>query len=446
MDKNTIKSFLFASFFVHPCFYFNFVGTMTENFLYYLWKYKLWQIPLYTVDGVSITVVSSGVSNPDEGPDFLNAKVKIGDTLWAGNVEIHLKSSDWKNHKHHKNDKYRSLILHVVYDNDIELNLNFPTMEIKGKFDEKLLNTYEGFMKSKTWVPCQSLLQEVDEFHQVNWLEMLAIERLESKNLIIAQIVENTANHWEESFYITVARSLGLKVNQQAFEMLARSLPMKILAKHKNNKFQIEALLFGQSGLLNQLFEEKYPRDLQNEYEYLRSKYDLTPLDKKIWHFSKIHPYHFPTLRIAQLADLIFSSSHLLSKVIEKDSILGLKKLFSCQASAFWDLHYHFDSFSENKVKKLGETLLNLMLINAILPFVFHYANMHGNDLLKERMLYFLKALPPEKNMITKKWQAIGLKISDAMQSQASISLKNDYCEKKRCLQCSFGNYLIKRT
>ncbi|MEI8203547.1 MAG: DUF2851 family protein [Bacteroidota bacterium] len=417
---------------------------MTESFLHYLWKFRLLQPFLKSTEGNNIEIISQGILNSDEGPDFQNAKIKIGETLWAGNVEIHLKSSDWKHHAHDLNDKYKSIILHVVYENDKELDLNVPVLELKGKFDEKLLNTYEEFMQSKQWVACENMLTAVDEFHISLWLEKLCIERLENKSIQVKQILANSNSNWEEAFYIAVARALGAKVNPHPFEILARSLPLQILAKHKNNLFQIEALLFGQSGMLNDTFVDEYPNSLKVEYAFLKNKYQLLPLDKKIWKFAKIHPNNFPTLRISQFADLIYSSSHLLSKVLEANSLSSLNALFDAKASLYWDSHYVFSKQSSVKDKILGDMNKKLIIINAVIPFSFYYAICNGNAELKERMLQFLRELPPENNYLVHHWRHIGLKINDAFQSQAAIELKNNYCDQKKCLQCEIGSFLIR--
>ena len=417
---------------------------MTEAFLYYLWKFKLLKTPLFTEDGLNIDIISPGLLNLEEGPDFQNAKIKIGDTLWAGNVEIHLKSSDWQQHQHNLNNKYQSIILHVVYQNDKIISLNAPVLELKDKFNDNLFQTYLQFMQSNLWIPCQNILSQVDEFLISLWLENLSIERLNYKILQIQQIVQQSNFNWEESFYIVLARAMGGKTNQLPFEMLARSLPLKIIAKHKNSLFNIESLLFGQAGYLDMPMYDDYSCNLQKEYFYLKEVYNLKSLNSSIWYSKRVHPNSFPTVRIAQFASLIYKSNHLLSKVLEAKDIETLSTLCSAVASSYWDEHYFFSKITKLNQKKIGALHLNSLIINAIIPFISHYADTRGDAPTKERMLQLLRQLPPEVNQIIYNWIKTGLKITDAAQSQAAIHLKNNYCDQKKCLQCSIGISLIK--
>jgi hypothetical protein len=418
---------------------------LNESFLHYLWKFKLLKSSLFTIDGEEIQIISQGVQNFDEGPDFLNAKLKIGETLWAGNIEIHVLASHWKLHKHQQNDKYKSVILHVVYQNDTDLDLKIPVLEVKGKFNEELLHTYENFMKSKQWVACENQIKDIEPLKLNLWLEKLGVERLEKKTQLFVEILQNNKHNWEEAYYQIIARTFGLKVNADAFLNLAKSLPLSILAKHKSSLFQLETLLFGQAGMLQSQFKDEYPQQLQNEYAYLKKKFNLSSIDKKAWHFARLHPSNFPTIRIAQFAHLVFSSSHLLTKSIEAKDLQQFYSLFNCKSSAYWDTHYTFDSKpSAKRVKQFGKTMQQLLLINAVFPFMFYYAKEKGIDKLKDKSIEMLKMLPLEKNKIINKWINIGLQINDSFQSQAAIELKTNYCDKKLCLQCNLGIQLIR--
>jgi len=417
---------------------------MSEEFLLYLWKYrKLVPEKLLTSDGQPIVVLKTGEQNINAGPDFFNAQIKIGITRWAGNVEIHLKSSDWNKHKHNTDKAYDNVILHVVYENDVPIyrknGERIPVVTIKGSFDEELYIKYRQLISNKNWIPCEKLLSAVDPFIVSQWLSRLMIERLENKYTTMAELLAINKNNIEETFYQALGRNFGFNLNSLPFEMLARSLPQRILAKHKDSLYQIEALLFGQAGLLDEELKDDYNISLRKEYFYLKKKYQLQSIEKQVWKFLRLRPSGFPTIRIAQFADLIYHSQGLFSAVMECKTMADLRKLFDVKASEYWNSHHHFGKSSAYKEKKLGSASVDLLLINTVVPFLFIYCKTKGEEKYGKRALKFLEQLKPEKNSIITHWQSIGLNADAAFQSQALLELKKNYCNNKRCLNCGIG-------
>jgi len=423
---------------------------MNEKLLHYIWQHKLYTAhALKTAEGETIEVIDPGKLNTDAGPDFFNAKLKIGDTLWAGNVEVHINASDWIKHKHDIDTVYDSVILHVVNYIDVPIyrsngeaipqaQLIFPT-EIEQRYEELLANTQ--------WVPCANKLNEVDDIFIHSCLSAALTERLTNKSEAIFNLLEENKNNWEETFYIILARSFGFSTNSDAFELLAKSLPLSCLGKHKDNLFQIEALLFGQSGLLQLKKKEPdvYQRSLQKEYDFLQAKFNLTPIDGKLWKMLRLRPTNFPYLRIAQFAALVHQSSKLFSKIVENPSLRELQKLFNCEPSDYWMSHYLFGEICPVKSKKLGKTAIDILLINTVVPFLFCYGQSKQNEALQDIALSLLEELPAEKNNITENWSLLGIKATSAFDSQALIQLKKQYCDDKKCLRCRIGHKVLSK-
>ena len=331
---------------------------MKEEFLQFIWKYRLYnKAELQSTHNENIEIINEGLHNCDSGPDFFNAKIKIRDTVWAGNVEVHINSSDWYVHKHHQDKAYDNVILQVVYNHDKEVCRTngqlIPTLELK--FDQKLLSNYDSLISQETWVPCQKEIDRVDSFTMQNWLEKLTIEMLEDKSIRIKELLAQTNNSWQEAFYIQVARNFGFKLNADPFEQLAKSLPLKTLAKHKSNLFQIEALLFGQAGFLTEELGDDYYLHLKKEYDYLRKKFKLRALEKHLWKFLRSRPGNFPSIRIAQFATLVYNSTALFSKVLETKTMKEFDALFKVNPSEYWNTHYQFNKESVKKSKTLGK-------------------------------------------------------------------------------------------
>ncbi|MGE5427935.1 MAG: DUF2851 family protein [Methylococcaceae bacterium] len=420
---------------------------MKEEFLQFIWRHGLYQKEkLKTTDGQPLEILSGGQSNYDSGPDFFNAKVKIGKTVWAGNIEIHQRSSHWYQHRHDSDAAYENVILHVVEADDKPVRVKnhaLPTLLID--YQQALRSNYENLLKSRHWIACQERLSEVDPFILRFWFSSLMIERLESKTGEIVKLLEQNKNNWNETFYQLLARNFGMKTNALPFELLAKSLPLNILSKHKNDLFQTEALLFGQSGLLNEaLLGDDYFLSLRKEYSFLYKKYSLSGIEAHLWKFMRLRPINFPTVRIAQLAGLIHHSSALFSHILETEEMEELRKLFRMTASEYWNSHYRFNKPSEdNHPKTLGETAFNNLVINTIVPMLFVYGDQHLDQAMKDRALFMLEKLAPEENKIIRQWNESGIESRSAFETQALLQLKNSYCDQKKCLNCQLGAKII---
>jgi len=421
----------------------------TEDFLHYIWTFKLFNTQeLNTVQNEPITILKSGQHNTDAGPDFFNAQIKIGETIWAGNVEIHINSSDWIKHHHEKDNAYNNVVLHVVYHHDVDIrtaNGNLiPTVELKSLIDPKLISKYKQLISSKNWIACSKQINQVDDFILQNWLERLIFERLERKSIEITETLLLNKNDWEETFYQVLFKYFGLKVNAQPFHLLAKNSPLKIVEKHKN-LLSIEALLFGQAGFLTKDVDDEYFLRLKKEYQFLSSKFNLTPLDKSLWKFLRLRPANFPTLRIAQLAKLLTQETRLFSRILAIDSVQELQKLFSVSASDYWNTHYQFGITQKtNTAKRTGKIMTDSLIVNVVVPILFVYASSIQNEDLKNKAIRFLEQLNAEKNTIILNFEKLGIKSKNALQSQALIELKTNFCSQKKCLHCSIGNHLLK--
>jgi len=422
---------------------------MTEDFLYYIWQYRLINRDIETTNGEAVILIDMGQRNEGSGPDFFNARIKIGSTEWAGNVEMHTKSSDWIRHGHEKDANYDSVILHVVYECDMMIrnatDEEIPCLELKGKIDERLYFRYRKLIASREWIACAPQLNEVPDLILYTWLDRLLAERLERKTDYIEGFLKSSKGNWETAFYYALARNFGFNVNAEPFEQLARSIPLDVLAKNRDSIFKIEALLFGQSGMLNVRLKEDYSQRLIKEYNFLKKKYNLEPIAGYHWKFMRLRPGNFPSIRIAQFAQLIFKSTHLLSKIVKTEKLAQLKDFFQLQASEYWDEHYSFGKKSKKKSKRMGEPSFDLILINTLVPFLFVYANHQQDEELRARTLNFLSQTKAEQNSIVKRFRESGIVANNAAQSQALLTLKNDYCKYLKCLDCAVGNRLIRK-
>ncbi len=418
---------------------------MNEAFLYHIWKFRLFnQHNLMTTDGQPLHILKTGSRNDDSGPDFFNARIKAGDTEWAGNVEIDVTSADWYLHGHDKNDAFAKIILHVVYEVTKPLHHNFPVLELKNYLYKNLIIRYNNLQQSTNTIPCKNQLPEINNITLNSWLERLLIERAEEKSKGIEISLKENKLDWEITFYHFLARNFGFKTNALPFEMLAKNLPLPALAKQKDNLLQVEALLFGQAGFLEDKSRDNYFNQLKKEYLFLSQKYALSPLQKSIWKFARLHPANFPTVRIAQFASLIHKSSHLFSKVIETDNNKDLLPLFDVTPSEYWLNHYHFEKASDKKSKSLGQSSAENILINTVVPFLFVYGKLKKNDIFRERALSLLEKIKPENNIIIRDWRSAGIKAEHAWHTQALIQLRNNYCNKKQCLNCAIGLKILK--
>ncbi|MEP7107910.1 MAG: DUF2851 family protein [Ferruginibacter sp.] len=417
---------------------------MNERLLQYIWQFQHFnRNELVTGDGESLSIIYPGNINSNQGPDFLDAKIKVGNTIWAGNIELHILSSDWNNHKHSNDRNYGNVILHVVWRDDMSPQLSFPLLELQSKVSKILLEKYDELMKAKSFIACDAMIHKVTPITWVGWKERLLVERMQKKTTLILDWLDNNNNHWEETFWWLISRNFGTTVNSDAFEKLARSLPVSILAKHKSQIHQTEALLFGQAGLLDNDFTEDYPQLLQKEYRFYKKKYRLQPLRIPL-HFLRMRPSNFPTVRLAQMAMLVHNSSHLFSIVKESVLLGDLKKLLSVTANDYWHYHYTFDEVTAFREKKLGIQMINSIITNTIIPILFAYGHHHQENIYKERAMRWLEQIGEEKNSITKGFTLLGISNKNAFDSQALIQLKNEYCNHKRCLECTVGNKLLR--
>ncbi len=417
---------------------------MKEEFIYYLWENRLLSNDLVTVDGEEVNIISVGIRNHDSGPDYLDTRIKIGDTLWVGHVEMHVNTSDWFRHGHQDDEAYNNVVLHVVYHNDCE-RLNIPTVEIAGKFDENILARYEGFMRSRQWIPCEKIISNVQQFTWLSWLERLVVERLETEvKDVFTCLVENNYD-WEEAVYQRVMRYLGMKVNNDACERLAKILPLKILRKHIDNALQVEAMIFGCAGFLEGMFEEPYPVLLQREFKILKSKFNLSVMPMACWKFLRMRPPNFPTVRLAQTASLICSCDTLFSKILTINDLKTIRNVFDVKTNDYWDTHFIFGKPSKKITKTFGTTAVDMLIINAIAPVLFCYGIYHDNEALKEKSLGFLEKMKPEDNLVIRKFEKMGVNVCNAQQSQAVLHLYKCYCKKRKCLNCRVFSALFKK-
>ena len=420
---------------------------MTEEFLHYIWQFRLLNNNLQTDDGDPLTVLHPGFHNTDGGPDFFNSRIRIGSTVWAGNVEIHINASDWFRHKHHKDKAYDNVILHVVFVNDLQVfdrnQKQVPTLTVNGCFTETIYERYKDFLNNRSWIPCEQSVRSVPEIDIDQWLSALAVERMEQKTVQVRRSWEECNFDWEEAFYHNLLRVFGFKINAQPFELLAKSLPHKILLKHRDNLFQVEALLFGQARMLEDELSEEYPLKLKEEYQFLRHKYSLVPIDGGLWKFMRLRPSNFPSIRIAQLSTLISKTDQLFSTLLEVNNAGQLQELFSVTASGFWDDHFLFGKTSPHRPKIMGAYSIRLVILNLVIPFLFFYGSEKGINEYKDRGMLMLENLPGEINAELDHWKKLGMPVANTMSTQALIQLKTNYCDNKRCLECRIGNKLL---
>ena len=417
---------------------------MTERLLQFIWQFQYFnKSELTTSAGEKVQIIFQGQCNTNQGPDFSNAKIKIGHTTWVGSIELHFKSSDWNKHNHHKDDHYNNVILHVVWEDDNTLQNAVPIFELKERVSKILLQRYENLMDTAGFIACENSIHTVRDITWKSWKERLLVERLMRKTKAVEIYLQRSNYHWEETFWWLLARNFGIKVNADAFEEIAKSVPLNILAKHKNQIHQLEALLLGQASLLNEEFEEDYPNMLQKEYKFYRKKYNLKSSNSSVF-FLRMRPGNFPTIRLAQLAMLIHESAHLFSKIKDEKSLHKINKWFNVTANDYWHYHYRFDETSSFRKKKLGAAMIDNIIINTIVPMLFAYGSYHDEEKYKQKALQWLEEISAEGNSITKGFKKLRIENKNAFDSQALIELKNEYCNKKRCLECSVGNFLLK--
>ncbi len=421
---------------------------MQEDFLHYIWKHKKFDsLKLKTFNGELISIVSVGQHNLNSGPDFFNGQLKIENQLWAGNVEIHIKSSDWFVHNHEIDKAYDNVILHVVWEHDSEIfrkdNTVIPTLELKSIVAQDTLQNYQKlFSKNRKWINCENDFAAVDNFVLHSWLERLYFERLERKSIEIESLLKQSAKNWEAVLFKLLAKNFGLKVNGDAFLSLANSLDFSVIRKTQSNLLSLEALFYGQFALLDSDVQEPYFLELKKEYHFLSNKFKLSHQGVLPLQFFRLRPPNFPTIRLSQLANLYHTQSNLFSQIINANTIEELYQLFLVSTSQFWETHYTFNKESRKSIKNTSKAFIDLLLINTIIPLKFSYAKHQGKD-INDNLVMLMQELKSEKNTIIEKYNSLKKVSTSALQSQALLQLKNEYCDKNKCLQCAIGNALI---
>lgn len=422
---------------------------MTEKLLHFIWQFQYFnRNDLLTTQNETVEVIQPGTLNHNQGPDFLSAKINISGNIWVGNIELHIHSSDWLLHEHSSDKNYNNVILHVVWIDDRDItsknNRTIPTLELQSRVSNMLLDKYNELMQSHIFIPCENQISQVKPVVITGLKNRMATERLQEKSRIVFNHLKATNNNWEESFWWMMAGSFGASLNTEQFKQIAQSLPHTLLAKHKNQPLQIEALLFGQAGLLESEFTESYPCMLKKEYEFLTKKYHLKGIADPLY-FLRMRPANFPTIRLAQLAMLISKSSHLFSVIKEAKNVSEIKALFKLEANDYWHYHYTFQETSLFKVKSLGDQMINNIIINTISPMLFAFGSIHNDEDIKDKALYWLEEVSPENNTIINRFKNLKIGCRNAFESQALLQLKKYYCDQKRCLECAVGNAIIKK-
>lgn len=420
-----------------------------ERLYQYLWKHKMFGKDFRLDNGDNLKILWPGSLNTDAGPDFSNARVRLGDTEWTGNIEIHCKASDWYRHGHDRDRAYDSVILHVVAQSDRKVMRTdgsiIPQVEIS--FPESFYSLYNALSENIRGVKCESAISRIPSLIKVDWLESLGVERMHQKAERILNELKNLGGDWERTCFVTFARSLGFGLNGEPFEMLARSIPMGYMHRHADNLMQLEALLFGQAGMLDtsvHIFDEYYQK-LCREYYFLARKYGLRPISREVWKYSRTRPQNFPHRRIALLAKTLEGGFSMLSRMLAKaNDTEALQEIFGWELEGYWLTHSDFDREGSREAKALGDMSIELLMINLVGPVLFAHAVAHGEYDKADSALYMWRNLAPERNTIIRQWKQAGINCEDAMHSQALLQLRKEYCDKNRCLDCRFGHWLMR--
>ena len=420
-----------------------------EQLLHYVWKHKIFPLKeLKTTTGQQVEVIDTGLANTDAGPDFFNAKLKLDGVLWIGNIEIHERSSDWFKHGHHADTGYNSVILHIASEIDTEISRSngerIPQIQLI--CPEAVRTNYKELLETASYPPCYRIIPSLSPFTAHSWMSALQMERFEQKATLLNERLKRCQGNWEDAFFITLARNFGFGLNGDAFETWAHRLPFRAVDKHRNDLFQIEAIFFGQAGILEDSDGDGYYLRLKKEYIYLQHKFELIPMNTSLWRFLRLRPTNFPHIRIAQLACLYHRAYGLLSRIMETETLQGVRDILKGGTSEYWLTHYTFGGSSPSRPKTLSNTSLDLLIINTVVTFLYAYGLHKGNRVLCARAGSFLEELKAENNYITRMWEQCGMKASNAADSQALIQLKKEYCDKKKCLYCRIGYEYLKRS
>jgi len=420
---------------------------MSEDFLQFIWKNQLaGNEQLLTADNQVVEVIRPGYQNNHAGPDFEDARLRINGTLWAGNVEVHLRASDWYKHNHQFDDAYNNVILHVVLEHDKTIfrsdGSEIPTLVLMPP--DRMAIKYNHLMESRKWIPCEDSIAFTDDFLLKSWQEKMTIERLEEKVSRVKQVAENTSNNWEQVLWVFIARALGSNVNAAPMQRLLQNIPLAVLAKHIDNPLQTEALLYGSAGLLEAESPDEHATHLNREYAFLKGKYNLPEMETHNWKFLRLRPANFPHARLAQLTALILKTFPLFEAIKNAGTLSGIMDIINAEITDYWKNHVRLGVPAARKSSgNMSADARHLIIINAIVPVFFAYGTYSGNDGLKDKAVDWLYAIPPEKNNIIKKWTDLGVKSSTAANTQALLHIKNKYCEHKKCLNCAIGGKLV---
>ena len=429
-----------------------------EELLHYVWKHKL--LPLaeqQTTDGRLIEILDPGLQNRNAGPDFFNAKVKIGGTLWVGNIEIHLKASDWYRHGHDRDPHYNNVVLHVVEIADMDAKTQdgnyLPQMVLE--IPQALKTNYGELLHNDQYPPCYQIIPNLTQLTVHSWLAALQTERLEQKTEAIQKRVDQCDGLWENAYFVTLARNYGFGINGDAFEQWALNVPLLSVGKHRDDLFQIEAMFMGQAGLLQEesiperyrasALSEGYFTKLRNEYLFLAHKFSMKPMDFEAWRFLRLRPQNFPHVRISQLVNLYYERKSGLSLLLECETLDQLRQLLETHVTPYWETHFLFGAESPKSIKKTSLSSSNLLIINTAIPMLFAVGRHRQREDLCDRAFDFLEQLKAEDNYIIRMWKQCGLDVKTAGDSQALIQLKKQYCDRKDCLRCRFGYEDLKK-
>ena len=416
----------------------------------YVWKHRLWRSEdMVTNTGKKVRVVDPGLLNTDAGPDFFNAKIEIDGHMWVGNVEMHYRATDWKRHHHDSDKAYDSVILHVVAKDDAPVRRTngelIPqlVLEVSPQFNAD----YASLVGAAIEVPCATKIKQVPHLTIVEWVEGLAFERLHGKMERIHQLLDSFNGSWEDVCYVTLARNFGFGINNDAFERLARRTPLRLLGKHSDSVLQIEALLFGQAGMLDAQKPgmDSYYNQLCTEYAFLSNKFQLTPMEKESWKLFRIRPQNFPYRRIAMLAQFIEGGFRMMNRILEAEGEKEMRALFEVELSGYWTKHYTFGKPNERATATLSRSSIDIILINTVAPLLYAYGELTGNYEMTDKAIKLLEDLRAESNSIVSHFVAYGIDCPDALTSQALVQLKREYCDARKCIYCKIGHHLLSK-
>ncbi|MEO7175249.1 MAG: DUF2851 family protein [Saprospiraceae bacterium] len=421
---------------------------MNEKIIQLAWQLQLFdQKQLRLKDGSSLSVLDVGQANTNAGPDFLFGKISIDGLILFGHIEIHVNSSDWIRHGHSRDPAYNMVVLHVVLNDDKEIktqmNFTLPTLELKERLGKEKLDLCEELLGSLDQIPCANRANTIDKIYWHHWMDLMYRERVDHRVAEQESLLHMNNNDWENLCFQMLAKGFGIQVNRDVFHLLSQTIPWRVIQKHRADPFQIQAILFGQAGLLSGNFQETYPQQLRTEYDHLKKAYKLIPLQSGIWKFSRMRPASFPGIKIAQLASVLSSKSNLVSEILHIDSIDKLQSFLSCDMPTYWHDHYHFDRIGKAQQKSISKDFTKHICINFLVPFLSVYAKNTRQERFEDRAIELMESLKPEENVIIRKWESIGIIPEHAADSQALIQLKQNYCDQKACVRCEIGRKLI---